>query len=185
MSFQQDAIPAAVEANSDARRRSPVAGLLSLLGAVVVVGSYVALASTLAIADVWVGFLFALYWGGIEHGNFRKLPHCAVGAAIGLTVAYMLHALPQVMGTAAWAPCIAAIVLLVYFQIMGWFTVAINMVTMLFLTVATIPMIQTGIQYPRLMISLAFGALYFSCVIWIARQISGRGNRNRTSQREA
>jgi hypothetical protein len=185
MSLQQDAIPNAVETSGHARKRSPVAGLLSLFGAIVVVGSFVALTSALAIADVWVGFLFALYWGGIEHADFRKLPHCAVGAALGLTVAYGLHALPQVMGTAAWGPCIAAIVLLVYFQIMGWFTVAINMVTMLFLTVATIPMIQAGTQYPKLMISLAFGALYFACVIWLARQISSRGNRNRAMQRQA
>jgi hypothetical protein len=68
---------------------------------------------------------------------------------------------------------------------MGWFAVAINMVTMLFLTVATIPSIQSSTQYSKLTVSLAFGVLYFSWVIWAAGQISRRGNRGKTVGREA
>jgi len=184
MSLQQDTAPADVGAGNHVRKLSPAMGLLTLAGAVVVVGSFVVLAQVLAIGDTWVGFLFALYWAGLERGNLKKLPHCVVGAAVGLTVAYFMHALPQVMGTIAWAPCLAVVLVLVYCQIMGWFAIPINMATMLFLTIATIPMISAATQYPKLMISLAFGALYFLGVILIAKQVARRGERNRAVHRE-
>lgn len=185
MSLLQDTSPADSGASKDGRNVSPGRGLLMLAGAVVVVGAFVALARMLAIGDTWVGFIFALYWAGLERGNLRKLPHCLVGAALGLTVAYLLHALPRVLGAAALAPCLAVILALVYCQLMGWFEVAINMVTMLFLTVATIPMVSAVAQYPKLIISLAFGALYFVGVILIANRLARRGGRNRTVRREA
>ena len=174
MSQQQDTAHKDARTNDHVRKASVGKGLFTLITAVVVVGSYIALNYVLAIADMWVGFLFALYWGGLERSNFKKLPDCIVGAAVGLTVAYFLHALPLALGAAALAPCIAGVIVMVFFQIMGWFVVAINMTTMLFLTVATIPSIQASSQYPQLMISMTLGALYFSIVVWIANQISRR-----------
>jgi len=185
MLLKQETAPMDAGASNSDRKRSPVKGLLTLAGAVVVVGAFVALAHVLAVADTWVGFLFALYWAGLERGNFKKLPHCAVGAALGLTVAYFMHIAPQILGNMALAPCLAVVLALVYCQIMGWFTVGINMVTMLFLTVATIPMVSAVTQYPQLLLSLALGTGYFVVVILIAKEIGRRGKRTRTVGREA
>jgi len=136
-------------------------GLLILFGVVVVVGAFIALTHFLGIADAWVAFLFLCYWAGIDHADFKKLPHCLVGAALGLTVAYLLHALPQTMGPAAG----------IYCQIMGWFLVAVNMVTMIFLTVGTIPIVQTSSSYPGLMLALLVGSLYFPGIVWAGGRV--------------
>jgi len=174
MSMQQDSALGQAPASDHAGKPSPAKGLLILLGVVVVIGLFIALTHTLAIEHAWVAFLFLLYWAGIEHTDFRKLPHCVVGAALGLTVAYLLHALPLAMGTAAFALCLVGILALIYCQIMGWFGVAINMVTMLFLTVGTIPLIQTGTQYLDLMVSLAVGTVYFPGIVWAGTRIAHR-----------
>lgn len=184
MSLKQDTAATDAGASIDGRKRSPAMGLATLASAIVVVGTFVALAHVLAIDDIWVGFLFALYWAGLERGNFKRLPQCAVGAALGLTVAYFLHIAPQILGSNAWVPCLAVILVLVYCQIMGWFEIAINMVTMLFLTVGTIPMISAVPRYPQQMFALAFGAVYFVVVIVIANQVARRVERGRTVRRE-
>jgi len=146
-------------------------GLLILFGVVVVVGAFIALTQALEIADAWVAFLFLCYWAGIDHAEFKKLPHCLVGAALGLTVAHLLHALPQAMGPSAGVVCLVGILALIYFQIMGWFLVAVNMVTMIFLTVGTIPIVQTNASYPGLMLALAVGVVYFAGIVWVGGRV--------------
>ncbi|MHA6848750.1 hypothetical protein [Ralstonia syzygii] len=162
-----------VVGNND-QRPSPAKGFMILCSVVLVVGLLLALANVLGIADTWAAFLFALYWGAIERSNFRKLLHCAVGAAVGLTAAYFLHLLPLMYGSTAYVPCMIGVLVLVYCQTMGWFAIGINMVTMLFLLVGTIPAIQGSAQYPKLVASLALGVVYFSVVVWLANQVSRR-----------
>lgn len=174
MSMKQEALDSPAGTQHESRRPSPATGLLILASVVVVVGSLVALASALKISDTWVAFLFALYWGGIERSDFKRLPHCSVGAAVGLTAAYLMHAIPMSFGPSALVPCILGILFLVYCQTMGWFPIAINMVTMLFLLVGTIPAIQAKAQYSQLMIALGVGALYFTAVVWLAKRITRR-----------
>lgn len=185
MSMQHDASPD-TGTNDHDRRPSPARGLLTLAGAVVVVGTFIALARALSVGEIWVGFLFALYWAGLERGNFKRIAHCFVGAALGLSVAHLfVHVLPQTLGARALLPILAITLFLVYFQIMRWLSVAINMVTMLFLLVATIPMAPAPNQFPQQLCSLTLGAVYFWAVIKVANEVSRRGARNRAVHKEA
>ncbi|MBL0123010.1 MAG: hypothetical protein IPP88_09885 [Betaproteobacteria bacterium] len=118
---------------------SPRKGLLVLFGLVVVIGAFLWITHLLGITEVWVAFLFLLYWAGLNHAQMGMLPKAIVGAVVGLLIAYSLQQLPLRLGNAGLAVFLAIILVLVYFQIVGWLTLAVNMSTMLFLTVATIP----------------------------------------------
>lgn len=153
---------------------TPVKGLMILGLVIVVVVAFLALGHTLGIADVWVPFLFLMYWAGIEHMSFQRLPHCALGAFLGLAVAYGLVALPLAMGVPGGILWLVGLLALIYCQIMGWFPVAVNAATMLFLTVGTIPLIQSNADFPKLFVALAVGIVFFPGLAWIGTQVTQR-----------
>jgi predicted membrane metal-binding protein len=161
-----------IEGNS--RHPTPLQGFGTLGAAIAVVGSFIAASGALGIVDMWVGFLFALYWAGLQRSDFKKLPASFLGAAIGISYAYMLRELPSVMPNGALIVCIVAVIAMVYLQIVGWLSIAVNFATMLFMLVSTIPPIMAGSQYPQQLIALAFGAAYFATVVWIANQVGRR-----------
>ncbi len=153
---------------------TPGKGLLVLAGVVVVVGAFIALNHVLGIADFWVAFLFLLYWSSFEKMSFAALPRCIVGALVGLLYGFMLQQLPVVMGPVGGLVFLVAILVLVYFQLMGWFPVAVNMMTMLFLTVVTIPTLQGTANFGVLLSALALGLAYFVGLLAVSNFIKQR-----------
>lgn len=157
---------------------TPGKGLLMLAGTVVMIGFFFGLCHVLGIADLWVAFLFLLYWGMIEKIRFTKLPHCIVGALFGLFMGYLLPTLPQMMGSGGAVIAIGATLLLVYALMMGWLPLAINAMAMIFLTVVTIPAVQAQANYGNWLIALAFGVVYFgglfALVGFIQQRMSNR-----------
>lgn len=156
---------------------TPLKGLLVLMGVVVVVGGYIGLNSALGIHDFWAGFLFLLYWAAIEHMAFDKLPACIVGALVGLLMGWLLFALPVWFGETGGLIFLGLVLALVYCQIMGWLPVAVNAVTMLFLTVGTIPAIQhadTGANFTHALVALVLAFVYFIGLMWIATLLRQR-----------
>lgn len=153
---------------------TPGKGLLVLLAIVVVIGAFLALNHFLGVHEVWAAFLFLLYWAGIEHVNFEKLLACAVGAALGLLMGYLLKMLPAWLGSAGLWVFLGAILVLVYCQVMSWITVAVNMATMLFLTVTTIPAVQTGVDFADAATALALGIGFFGGLVWAGQSLQKR-----------
>jgi hypothetical protein len=148
-------------ANAAAPAMSPAKGLLILGGVVVVVGGFIGLNTALGIKEFWGGFLFLLWWTGVEHMKFEKLPSCIIGALVGLALSYLLHALPQWIGPLGGLVFLGLILVVVYCQIMGWLAIAINMIAMLFLTVGTIPAVQAGADFAGVLAALILGVIYF------------------------
>ncbi|MBK6678467.1 MAG: hypothetical protein IPG52_17245 [Rhodocyclaceae bacterium] len=145
---------------------TPGKGLLVLGVIVIVIGSFLALTHTLAIHNVWAAFLFLLYWAGIEHASFEKLLPCVVGATLGLLMGFLLKMLPAWLGDSGIIVFLAAVLVLVYLQVMNWLATAVNMVTMLFLTVTTIPAIQSGVDFADAAVALAVGIVFFAALVW-------------------
>lgn len=162
----------------EAAAMSPGKGLLILAAVVVVVGVFLALSHALGVGEVWAAFLFLLYWAGIEHAAIDKLGACIVGAALGLLMGYLLQTLPVVLGSAGIVVFLGAVLLLVYLQIMGWALLAVNMMTMLFLTVTTIPAIQTNVNFTGAFLALAFGIAYFAGLVRAGHWWQIRSSRN-------
>lgn len=156
----------------------PGAALL-VLGAVVIMTTvFLALSYALNIHDTWVPFLFLTYWGAIEQMSFKKLPACIVGAFVGLAVSYGLQSLPGMIGTAGFAAVLGVILLMVYCLLLGWARIAVNPMSLLFLTVATIPGIQQR-PFPPLFEALALGFVFFVGLAAITQWV-GRRNQPRS-----
>jgi hypothetical protein len=135
---------------------------LLMLGAIIVfVGLFIALNFWVGIEDFWAGFLFILYWSTIEQMKEDRLPHCIVGAIVGLLAAYALQTLPQILGPYGLLIPMVAILVMIYCQLMGWVPVAVNTATMLFLTVATIPVLQAQGNFVSIFSGLGLGVAFF------------------------
>jgi hypothetical protein len=160
--------------HAGAAAMTPAKGLLVLAGVVVVVGAFIGLNHVLGIKEFWAGFLFLLYWTGFEHMKFDKLPSCIVGALFGLLLAYLLFALPGWMGPTGGLVFLGLILVVIYCQIMGWLTLAINMCAMLFLTVGTIPVVQAGVNFANAFIALGLGIVFFGGLFWIGNLLKQR-----------
>jgi hypothetical protein len=153
---------------------TPAVGLLTLGAVMAAIAIFIALNYALGITDNWVGFLFLTYWGSVEQLKLEHLPKCILGALVGLLAAYGLQALPHSMGSAGFALALGAILVLVYCLIMGWWPIAVNTCAMLFLTVATIPMLQAGPGLLNLFPALGTGVAYFAVLAWITHTLTKR-----------
>jgi hypothetical protein len=175
--------PGAAEGNSHAASGlSPAAGLLTLGAIAVVVAIFLALNHLLGITDIWVGFLFLSYWGGVEQLKLERLPQCSLGSLVGLLAAYGLQALPELMGPGVGLTlALGAIVVLIYCLIMGWLPIAVNICAMVFLTVATIPAIRAGPGLLKLFPALGFGIAYFAAVASIVQAFTKRSAGRRST----
>src|ERR1700722_2825854 len=171
--------PPALSANSPsaATRITPVKGLLVLAAVVVFVATHLLLNHALGLTESWAGFLFLVCWA-VSVLNPAKLAECAVGAFVGVLVAYAMQTLPPVLGMGAYVPILGVILAMVYCQIMGWLTVLVNLTTMTFLTIASMPLVQAHVSFPNLFATLALGIAYFAGLVlvghWFARQAAAR-----------
>jgi hypothetical protein len=162
--------PSAEQGNSAeaTARMSPVKGLLVLAAVIVFVAIYLTLNHAMGLTESWAGFLFLVCWA-VSHMDLSKLIDCAVGAFVGVLVAYALQRLPSVLGVVAFVPILCVILAMVYCQIMGWLTVMVNLTTMTFLTIASMPLVQAHVSFPNLFATLAFGVAYFAGLVLIGR----------------
>jgi len=153
---------------------TPGKGLLVLLGIVVLIGAFIALNHALGIADFWVAFLFLLYWSSVEQMSLAKLPRCIAGAVLGLFLGYLLQTLPVALGLLGGVIFLVAVLVLIYCQLMGWFPIAVNMMTMLFLTAVTIPSVQESANFINLFAALALGLAYFVGLVAVSNFLKQR-----------
>jgi hypothetical protein len=150
-------------------KMTPIRGLLILVAVLFVLTAYLVIDSALGVTNGWVGYLFLLYWSIVEQMKLTRVPQSVVGALVGLAISYGLQTLPFLMGTWGWAIVAVALLLLVYFSIMGWWPIAVNGMTMLFLTVSTIPWIQAGTSISGLFLPFAIGVVYFVAIGWLVQ----------------
>ena len=157
---------------------SPAKGLLVLLAIIVLVALFLWLSHAVGVVQVWAGFLFILYWAGLEHVQMEKLLPSIVGSLSGLGLAYAIHALPPLLGGAGWAIVLAAIVLAVYCHVMKWVPTIVNMALMLFLTVGTVPAVQQHADLTNAFAGLVLGILFTVVLVvggkWAAGKLGKR-----------
>lgn len=150
---------------------TPGKALLILAGVVVVVAGFILLTSALGIPDFWAGFLFLLYWAGIQHTDTRQLLPSITGAFFGVLLLYLSHGLPDWFGDAGLFAFVGLLIVVIYCQILGLFAVAINMIAMLYLTVGTIPAVQEHCTISDIASALVLGIVYFVGIILGGKQL--------------
>jgi hypothetical protein len=152
---------------------TPLKGLLVLAAVVVVVAAYLTLNYEMGLTESWAGFLFLVCWA-VSHMDLSRLGECAVGAFVGVLTAYAMQRLPPVLGMVAFVPILCLILAMVYCQIMGWLRVVVNLTTMTFLTIASMPLVQAHVSFPNLFATLASGVVFFAGLVLIGQWVTHR-----------
>lgn len=164
------------ESSSQASQPAPTPAktLVMLAAIVVVIGIFLALCHVLGVTDFWAGFLFVLYWGMFEGTDTKKLPHCILGALVGLLLGFLMQTLPQVVGPSGGLIFLGLVLVIIYCQLMSWLPMAVNAMTMIFLTVGTIPALQAHTDFFNALLGLVLGVVYFGGLISVGKLIKER-----------
>jgi len=85
-----------------------------------------------------------------------------------------LQTLPVALGLLGGVIFLVAVLVLIYCQLMGWFPIAVNMMTMLFLTAVTIPSVQESANFINLFAALALGLAYFVGLVAVSNFLKQR-----------
>lgn len=171
----------AVETEPDMAKEEQSGGVthiqtVALLVAITIgVSIFIVPMAWLGIEDFWCGFLFLLYWSGVEHMDNKRIVPVCVGGLVGLGIAAMFAILPDVLGPAwGWSIALVVVVAAVYCLIQGWLGTFINTATMLFLTVGGAPEMLHYATFYEGAIALVVAAVYFSAVANLAMYLINR-----------
>jgi len=132
-----------------------------LIPVVLVIGVFLVICHLLGVSQFWAGFLFVLYWGMVETVDPKRLPHVVLGGIVGMLAGYSSVLLLEYLGGTGGYVFIAIILAIIYCQLMGWLPVAVNMMTMIFLTVCTIPAILENTSLLAALQGFLAGAVFF------------------------
>jgi hypothetical protein len=146
------------------------AGLL--VGFAAVIAGYIVLCRAIGNAEFYAGFLFLAFWMLMEQGRMDRLAHTVLGVAFGLALACLLRFLVTgpLGATTGGLFFVAALVPVVYLQILGHLSLFINGPAMATLTALTIPYVQEHADFVQAAIALAVACVYFGLIISIARR---------------
>ncbi|HEY4546597.1 MAG TPA: hypothetical protein VIG90_09260 [Pedomonas sp.] len=160
------------DTSSGAQLSAPKAALITA-AVLVVVAILIGIYMLLDITPLFAGFLFALYWAGIKHTDFKEFAPALVGGLGGLALAAGLHHLPQLYGNAGLAAALVVVVLAIYAQIRNSVPLLVNASFMLYLTVGTIPAVGAQEDYPGMAFALIVGAAYCGGLVWLMGRLAG------------
>lgn len=140
---------------------TPLRGLLVLVGVVLVVACFIAICHLLGVSEFWSGFLFVMYWGMVEKVDPKRLPHVVLGGVAGILLGYSSVLLAEYLGAIGGYLFFPIILTVIYCQIMGWLPAVVNMMTMIFLTVCTIPVILENTSLIASLQGFFLGVVFF------------------------
>lgn len=148
--------------------------LAIIVAVAIICAVYISLSHWIGIDNYWPGFVFLLFWGGVEKLAVNKLVECAAGAVVGMSMGYLLQQLPTLIGVYGFVVFVVLICTLVFCQIKHWFVIGINLATMLYVTVTTIPVIQQHSDFTELYSALGVGVLFFGALGLIIDKVMSR-----------
>lgn len=140
------------------------------------IGLLMGLYYLLHLSEMWVGFLFILWWSTAMKLDISELLNTGIGGVIGIGLAYLITNPPLTQGYGM-AIAGALVILSVFFMIRGQLGSFINGSTMLFLTVSTIPnLLQSAaqIQYLHYIEVLVLTTVLFWVVFKLAGKAGGK-----------
>jgi hypothetical protein len=160
-------------------KMTPTQGLLMLAAIVGAVAAFIGITTLAGITETWAGLLLVFYWGTFEDLKLERLPMSGLGALLGTCAAALTVLLPPKLGTTIGTVIpLGLILLLLYAFIMGWFLLAVNRATMLFVTVASFPHITKNASIAGSLISVAAGITFFGAIATILELITRRRSRH-------
>ncbi|WBW95651.1 hypothetical protein [Oceanirhabdus sp. W0125-5] len=147
--------------------------LLIMFPVIAFIGLYVGINSLLGLKEVWVGFLLLWYWGMEKKASFDALLKTIFpGAVIGIAAAYILHTLPDLLGTVGLIISLIMVLFIVICTFTGWLKMFVNGATFFYLTVLSIPMVAEKANYLEYLIVILVGCVYLGTSSWLMNKLS-------------
>ena len=153
-------------------------GVLAAIVIVVVVG-FILLAGALRIAPAYAGLLFFWYWAAIQDAKPRAMPSSLLGALLGVGTAALLQAAVGSHQPISIVAVLILIVVAIAVDVMRLLPFAINACFMLFLTIASAPLIQGHENFAVVVESILLSAVYFGVIVLLMGWLQARGDRTK------
>jgi len=153
-------------------------GGLAAIVVLAVVG-FIVLANTLHLGPAYAGLLYFWYWAVIEDAKPRAMPSSLLGALLGVGTAALLqravlsHQPIEIIGV------LVLIVAAIVVDVMRLLHFAINGCFMLFLTIASAPLIQGSENFATVVEAMMLAAAYFGLIVLALSWLQRRGDRQR------
>lgn len=153
-------------------------GGLAAIVVVVVVG-FILLANAVHLGPAYAGLLYFWYWVVIEEAKPRAMPSSLLGALLGVGTAALLQWAVLSHQPIAIIGVLVLIVAAIVVDVMKLLPFAINGCFMLFLTVASAPLIQGSENFVTVVEAMLLAAVYFGLIVLALGWLQRRGDRRR------
>ncbi len=152
---------------------TPMGGLVITFVVVIAIVGWIFLGvKLLGITSFFASFLFFWYWAAVEEADLKQWLQSALGALVGLALAWQSHWLAAQFGTQGLIAGLIVIIVAIYLQIMNWVPIAINRSAMLFLTVLAAPLILEKLDVVETMKAIGLSALYFGGIVKVLAMVT-------------
>lgn len=142
--------------------------LIVLIPVIAYLGILLAIYLLLGLKESWIGFLLMWYWGMEKQASFEAITSTIFpGALVGLGVSYLLHILPNLLGTIGLVLSLTAVLFIVICTFTGWLKKYVNGATFLFLTVLSIPTIAGSANYIEYLDVIIVSSIYIGVSSWL------------------
>lgn len=152
----------------------PMQAAAILIALVPIIGLFMIIGSALGVAQyLFVGFVFILYWTGIKGMQPGEFAPALLGCLGGLGLAYLLHALPAMMGMAGMIIAATGVAIAVYLLILGRAGLLFNNAFMLLLTLGNPIVFDRDSDFATAAIAIVAAAIYAGGLAFLITRFSG------------
>lgn len=162
-------------------RISVANAIIIVIAVVPFVALYVFLATQFNVMTyAFAGFMFIFYWTAIKQAAPAEFLPSLVGSLGGLLTAFLVTALPAVLGTAGLIIVALLIGASIFLLARGQAYLLVNNAFMLFLTLGTSLAFKTQEHFEAGAIAILIAAIYTGGLLLIAKAISSRSRKAQT-----
>jgi hypothetical protein len=131
-----------------------------------VMALYIFAGYQLAIAPIFMGYLFATYWGALKAMAPLEFYPAVCGALVGIGMAYLFYILPIEIGMTGGILGLVLLTVLLFLLATQWFPMFVNASFVVFLTVATIPSVTKEHDFLGMAEAVILAAAYFKIILF-------------------
>ncbi len=154
--------------------RGPLAAIV-----IVAVAGYILLAHALRLDPAYAGLLYFWYWAVVEEAGLPAMPSSLLGALLGVGTAALLQSAIRSHQPVEIIGVLLLIVAAIVADVMKLMPFAINPCFMLFLTIASAPLIQGRENFVAVIEAILLAAAYFGMIVFLLGMFRQRHDHRR------
>ncbi|WP_160316171.1 hypothetical protein [Acetobacterium bakii] len=167
--FEMETKPAVKSVNERVKE-----GIILSIILTIAIFTFSMVSGRLGLVNVWAGCMFFWYWANVDHFKMDHIVENIVGSLVGILLCFGLYYVLHNYGMSVFEIAMIAVLLVVlFFCITEFLPIILNKATFLFITVLTAHQFLTECNYLDLLISYAFGAVWFMIILGLAFKVLG------------